>query len=66
MTKMKKLLAVVLVCAIMAVCGASAFADWTIVPDTGNIRRILQNLAGLYEKSLRNRPVESRPGCSRI
>ncbi|MEE0680375.1 MAG: hypothetical protein U0N53_09990 [Ruthenibacterium sp.] len=27
MTKMKKLLAVVLVCAIMAVCGASAFAD---------------------------------------
>ena len=35
MTKMKKLLAVVLVCAIMAVCGASAFADTVRVGTTG-------------------------------
>ena len=41
MTKMKKLLAVVLVCAIMAVCGASAFAD--ISPRTWTIYSRLSN-----------------------
>ncbi|MFR8255842.1 MAG: hypothetical protein ACLVAA_05350 [Ruthenibacterium sp.] len=56
MTKMKKLLAVVLVCAIMAVCGASAFADWTIVPDTGNSINYL-NIYGNTGSALQGRPL---------
>lgn len=52
MTKMKKLLAVVLVCAIMAVCGASAFADisprtWTIYSRLSNT--FATNAAGDFQ-----------------